>query len=326
MTATVVGRVHSWEATECEAQRPTPVAGHFKNNMVLGAQCDLLFSGMRLADATPTLGWHGGLQGPSIDFREASVHHWLPWAFEPLDPSSVAVSSIGLGAIASGVILGGWSRLLSGTLVVPALRALRLINPGQILSDTTSLWEETTELTLVTPGLRPRTLRFGAPIRTVPTELETSSRRQSATGAVEDLMAWLDLTRDEVADLCGFSLRTSQYWSVGKVPRSGTVRRLFDVHGLLRSLNRAMGANNAQRWLSEPDAEGVRRVDRLREADGVTRLLKEAGKTAFATPQLIRPQSETPDDGEEVDGGLAERADFSGPIVRPRRPPVTGAT
>src|ERR1041385_8157369 len=90
----------------------------------------------------------------------SSERPWIPWAFELAPGHPNAVSSVGLGAIAAGLTLYTAGSVAAGaTPLLPSQRVFRLINPGQISLETTSLWDEAATLVLRTPGLLPRRLR-----------------------------------------------------------------------------------------------------------------------------------------------------------------------
>jgi hypothetical protein len=278
-------------------------------------------------DTTPIL------TNPRFLYRESSALHtrvWMPWAFEPaLGPHRVTVSSLGLGAIASGIVLvaSGATALMS-TELFPAPGVLGLINPGQIVVDTTPLWQEVTELRLVTPGLRPRTLRLAEMPSALlgPRPQRTHQRTIEVREALTDLMRWLHRNRDEVARLCQFSLRASRYWDTGKTPRPGTVRRLFEVHSFVGSLVSALGTQRARTWLDQTGSSGAPRRDELGTDDGLTRLLRESNRLLFRAaplPKLAGPESAEAEIAAEAAAPYEPRASRPQPR-RPRRPPPSG--
>jgi hypothetical protein len=281
--------------------------------------------GFTIAHTTPAISSHVTAGLPNDMGRV-----WLPWAFTPANTSfGIVVSSIGLGAIASGTVLAIGGGVGAGaTTVLPASGVLSLMNPGQITVFTTSLWDEVDEIRLLAPGLLPRMLR----VRETPWEQlsrqKPDPRLSDAVAAIDDLMRWLSLGQDEIADICHFSLRASRYWGSGKtkVPRPTTVRRLHEVHALVGSLVRTVGRQRARDWLDQSGPAGERRLDVLAGDGGVSSLLREASRLLFAeAPRPERPRPESLDAAESARSAEAYAPmESQGPVRRPRRVPHRG--
>lgn len=123
---------------------------------------------------------------------------------------------------------------------------------------------------LETPVLVPRSLR--------------------AVRAVEDLREWLDLTLEDVARLCGFARRSWYHWRAGMDPRPASVRRLFQIYGVVEALIDVLGPERLRAWLREPGDQGWSRSDLLAEPDGPARVLREAGRVLFVgEPPVAEP-------------------------------------
>jgi hypothetical protein len=249
---------------------------------------------------------------------------WIPWAFELSPRHPAAVSSVGLGAIAAGVSLyTAGSVAAEATALLPAQGVFRLVNPGQISVQTTPLWDEAATLILNTPGLLPRMLRVRESVGQLIDPLSRDPRASDASSAMFDLMRWLNRGRDEVADICRFATRTSQYWSTGKKPRPATVRRLFEVHSFVGSLVRALGRSAARRWLEERPTEEGSRLEALATEEGLTDVLREASRFLFA--DRLRGERPRPEaiGAEEAMAPTDELTPVrvTGEPRRPRRPP-----
>jgi hypothetical protein len=307
-----IGTIETWQSSRStDLDESTP--------LVSGRAC--AFEEM---DRTPII------TSPRFVCHESALQTrvWMPWAFEPASgPHRVIVSGIGLGAITSGMLLvgAGATRLVS-TELLPVRGIMSLISPGQILAETTPLWQELTELRLETPGLRPRTLR----LREMPSALVEPRRPDQRTTevleALSDLMGWLQRSRDEVARLCQFSLRASRYWDTGTTPRPRTVRRLFEVHSFVRSLVSAVGTQAARAWLDQTGIGGVPRIEELSTEDGLGRLLRESNLLLFRAaplPDVGGPETTEAQVADEAAAPYAPVASRALPR-RPRRPPPSG--
>jgi hypothetical protein len=148
-------------------------------------------------------------------------------------------------------------------------------------------------------------------------------RAAEASAAVGDLVAWLHRTRDEVAEICGFSVRASHYWVVGKAPRPSTVRRLIELHAFVGSLVGQMGTSRARAWLNGPGVDGQARVDVLRDPEGLTDIVREAAPILFGarrTRERPRPLTLEVEDDVAAAGEFKYR-DLADKVRRPRKPP-----
>jgi hypothetical protein len=139
-----------------------------------------------------------------------------------------------------------------------------------------------------------------------------------------DLMRWLNRSRDEVADICRVSTRTSQYWASGKRPRPATVRRLYEVHSFVGSLVRVLGRGRTRQWLDEEgEQESATRLQVLATDDGLASVIREASPLLFVeAPRGERPRPESLEDEEIAEGSEPfSPARLEGTPRRPRRPP-----
>jgi hypothetical protein len=206
---------------------------------------------------------------------------WRPWAFYPSASPHFVVSSVGMGVMAAGIVLTTSLGGLLGTSVLPARGVFRLMNPGQVIVETTALRDEIDEIRMLAPGLLPRTLR----VREIADPFPTSEPpAREALDAIADIGLWLGRSQKDVAQLCGFSLRASRYWGSGKTssPRPSTVRHLYEVHSFLGSLVRSMGKSAARDWFALPTETGELRLDVLAQEGGMRVLLREASSILFS--------------------------------------------
>jgi hypothetical protein len=321
--AEMIGYVETWHTVAGSCLEGTPVVG-------FGDAGEPPFSvDPPLADPTPLVG------GPTDDWtRRADCQgeaYWMPWVFEPAAEAEVLVSSTGLGANSAGIVLAG-ERLLDQqvTTVLPVAGVYHLINPAQMLVTTTTFFEEADALNLEAPGLLRRSVRVlpdrlrisRSNLTSNPQSPSPPSRAGEALSAVADLSSWLNRGRDEIAEICRFSIRSLQYWAAGKEPQAGKVRRLFEVHVLVASLIRARGRSFAREWLEGPSQRGVPRLELLSTEAGLGETLREASQLLFAEPpQGERPMPELPDEtyDEVTEPSEAPKASTQTSPRRPRR-------
>lgn len=121
--------------------------------------------------------------------------------------------------------------------------------------------------------------------------LSINARSSDSISAVNDLTSWLHMGRADVAALCGFSVRGSYYWSAeATIPRPSSVRRLFEVHSLVKALVQAIGRSGALEWLQGAGAGGDVRLNTLSTNSGPASLVREAAELLFEKP----PREEAP--------------------------------
>lgn len=151
-----------------------------------------------------------------------------------------------------------------------------------------------------------------------------SSRAMEAASAVRDLTGWLNLSREDVAQLCSFSVRASYYWSDGAtVPRPASVRRLFEVHRLVKSLIEGVGRRRALEWLASATPDGTSQLATLARDGGPAKVLRDASELLFATPPVARryPVSEAAEIERDDEFAVSSEPElFAGPAKRRRRP------
>lgn len=98
------------------------------------------------------------------------------------------------------------------------------------------------------PALPTRTAAAEAPAPPVIREPESATSAELE--AVEELRGWLGITYEQVATATGIGLRTVHHWKQsGATPRPRTVRLLWRLHALVHSVRRALGPDDALRWL-----------------------------------------------------------------------------
>lgn len=322
-----VGRVESWQSESGHYLEGTPFVSKFVESVPWGPKSGSVgwLRDTPTPESTPVLGTTPRVSTVSGNWLAERV--WMPWTFEPVVGYGVAVSSVGLGAIASGInLIAAGSLAIGSTEVLPAVGVFPLINPSQITMNTTSLWDEAGAIRLLTPGLRPRTLRIRESIADLLTLRNIDPRASDAISAVSDLMRWLNRGRDEVADICRFSLRSSHYWATGKTPRPTTVRRLYEVHGFVASLVHALGRLRAREWLEESSGGFASRLQLLATEEGIATILREASPILFAEQRpLERPRPEPVEAAEAAAAaGEYDPGRFRGEPRRPRRTPADG--
>ena len=146
----------------------------------------------------------------------------------------------------------------------------------------------------------------------------TPSPAQAALAAVSDIQRWLAIGQDQVAALAGYAPRSVRNWREGMDPYPATVRRLFDLHALLGSLDRAMGTERARLWLADAGPAGISRRERLEDDEGLRSMIAEASTTLFEAPTVAPLHALDFEEEEQRD--VAPRPDaFSGPVRRVRR-------
>ena len=146
----------------------------------------------------------------------------------------------------------------------------------------------------------------------------TRSPAQVALGAVSDIQRWLAVGQDQVAALAGYAPRSVKNWREGMDPYPATVRRLFDLHALLRALSQSLGTEGVRLWLADAGSAGVSRRERLGDDAGLRSVIAEASTTLFEPPTVAPVHAL--DFDEEAERGVMSRPDaFSGPVRRVRR-------
>ncbi len=117
-----------------------------------------------------------------------------------------------------------------------------------------------------------------------PFQSESLSPAKRALAAVLDVQTWLEIGRDDVAHLAGYSPRSIRNWQAGMDPYPATVRRLYDIHALVGSLEQRLGSAGARVWLSDTTTAGRTRRDLLGEEGGLQILISEASTILFEQP------------------------------------------
>jgi hypothetical protein len=289
--------------------------------------------GFLMFDPTPT---YTVFTGGWVNAPEVTGWLWMPWSFVgKATGARSTVPALGFGAVIVGAsFTTGSMSAASSTSVLPTRRVIRMIDPAEFMGQSTPLAGETLDLLrLVTPGRRPHIFPLhgqvhgvlGIPERqigttpSIPIVDPLEPRSEEARLAVADLVNWLSRSRDDVARLCGFSLRASRYWDAGTIPRPSTVRHLFDVHSFLGSLVRSVGVGAARAWFNQADATGTPRLEQLKSPDRIGSLLRDANRTLFVgAPQraLAKPERHE----AEVEEIFAEAHRPVERRVAPRRP------
>lgn len=163
-----------------------------------------------------------------------------------------------------------------------------------------------------------------------PKEAGRETRASSdALAALGDVMQWLSINQADAAALANVAPRSIPNWRDGRKPRPASVRKLFGVHALLRSLTARLGPDETLCWVQDTLSDGRRRLDVLADEDGVAVLLRDARPFLFPTPR--RHVLSTIDDNDDEDGPVEDghhehskpvaALDFGGEVRRARRIP-----
>jgi hypothetical protein len=269
---------------------------------------------------TGQFAWHVfRFSGQRVPLESTSSYHgieWLPWTFRSYDTEvNVSFNRVGLvsgGADAYGPLTDDMTELM------PMPSTYQLINVGHPDLPITSLRDENLIVTLLVPGLVPRQLRIKQESELFRNIGGMSPNASSAIGAIRELGKWLNVSQDEVSEVCRFSVRAAQYWSQGTTPRPITVRRLFEVHALVRALHKSMGRRATLEWLQTPDVNGISRLEVLAQRDGPAEVARAAGSFLFVEPLREQPYIEGLEDvaGPDEDGVDSPAIDFRGHVGR----------
>jgi len=143
-------------------------------------------------------------------------------------------------------------------------------------------------LNVVVSEFDQRTLRFSGVVDSPNVEPAIHPRRREALHAIEELMDWLDMSLDDVARLCGVSPRALLYWRRRTTPHASTVRHLFEVHSLVRSLVGRVGLLEAREWLGQRSQGAETRLELLGRQDAMSLVLREASPLLFS--EQARPR------------------------------------
>jgi hypothetical protein len=313
---TAVGTLEAWDQRIGGYLEPTPsiyllgsISGVTARNEI---SCDLTAG----RDFTPLIGPRRN--SLRFGFTPMQGELTVPWVFRPARTVQGIISSTGLGATASGFVLAGAPAIASvSTAIHPSRAALLLIQREQSTSHWTSLWYEPNALRVLAPGLEPRTIYVSQGARDAVTQ---SSAAFAARQAVEDLMRWLRMTPEEVADLCGFAKRSFHNWIAGMQPRPNTVRKLHDVHALVAALIQRLGPDRTILWLSEPLSGGRTRLGKMRD-ERVQSVIRDARGFLFASPPRVkRPAPERDQSVIDAEEPQPVGGHVLGAPHRPRRP------
>ncbi len=134
------------------------------------------------------------------------------------------------------------------------------------------------------------------------TNLESLGQEQAVISeplnAFNDLVKWLEASKEEISDLVGVGHKTPYYWQRGGVPRAATVRRLYQTHALFNSMVRRLGEDGFRQWLT---LEDLGRRERL--FSGETDFLqREAHDILFKrTRPRARPGTWLPDEDDDAE-------------------------
>jgi hypothetical protein len=109
-----------------------------------------------------------------------------------------------------------------------------------------------------------------------------TDRRVESLRAFGELEHWLQMPAEAVATIAEVAPRTLAYWRSGATtPHASKVRRLFQIHSLVRSLIDLMGVAETQSWLTHRNASSLSRLEQLGEPDGPAQVLREASSILF---------------------------------------------
>lgn len=151
----------------------------------------------------------------------------------------------------------------------------------------------------------------------------TDTSVRQALEAITEIKGWLNFTLDEAASLCNVSVRAVQYWQNGttQIVRPRTVRKLFQVHGVVQMLVEKLGREKAYQWLNMPSKTGTDRLEVLSHEEGAPILLREAAANLFeGAPRPERPILEQELEPELDLGSIEDSNQLKGDEVKVRRP------
>lgn len=141
-----------------------------------------------------------------------------------------------------------------------------------------------------------------------------------ALDAVRELQEWLGYTERDVARAAGFARRSLAYWRSGKGVYPKTVRRLFELHAVVRGLVERLGVSHAAVWLSQPSAADPRRTRQevlVSGQEGIHEVLSQARPILFS----IVPTEQLGPEFEELELE-ADSVSSASPVSRPSGPPI----
>lgn len=208
---------------------------------------------------------------------------------------------------------------------------MRVTGPGNILGLTlSSCRSENVTLVQSSGGVlqgshAARNVSQQSPLRSSAQEQRngTDSSVGQAIRAITEIKSWLNLNLDEAVSLCNLSVRTTQYWENGttKSVRPRTVRKLFQVHGVVQMLVEKWGIEQARQWLNMPSSTGRCRLEVLADNEGAQILLREAGTNLFeVAPRPERPILELELQSEVDLDAFEHRTQSNSSQVKVRRP------
>lgn len=129
--------------------------------------------------------------------------------------------------------------------------------------------------------------------------LQAPSEVHPSLEAVKELCEWLGQTEEEVAELAGFAVRSIANWRRGRRPYPATVRRLRQIHALVRALIDLLGVSRTRLWLFEKGSASVStRLELLRTDAGLATVVDEAAGMLYERPHV----------GERMEAEFSEHA------------------
>lgn len=186
-----------------------------------------------------------------------------------------------------------WSGLVLGGLSVGASWALQVTPPsrGQGDIDISSTFSPALAR-LVAWNVGPAAL----PLARLSGPNDRSALALEAIGRIRGL---LGLSEERAASLVSIARGSVRNWRTGEsTPYPATVRRLFEIDGVLAAADRALGPR-LQLWLQAPGDDGRPRLETIQREDGPASLSREISELVFTNrlPSLLPTIADFDDDG-----------------------------
>ena len=189
----------------------------------------------------------------------------------------------------SGLVLGGLT-LAAATWalqVTPPSRAEDVVDGSSTVSPTVAR--------VVAWNVSPATLPL---VR----DAGLNDRSALALDAMSRVRGLLGLSEERAASLVSIARGSVRNWRTGdSTPYPATVRRLFEIDGVLTAADRTLGPG-LQLWLQAPGPDGTPRIETIEREDGPASLSREISELVFKNrgPSLL-PTGADFDDEDPTD-------------------------
>ncbi|MGW8504896.1 hypothetical protein [Streptomyces sp. CLCI03] len=122
---------------------------------------------------------------------------------------------------------------------------------------------------------------------------------ERALVAVGELSSWLNLPEERIAELGGFSRRSTSNWRAGGGVYPKTVRGLFEIHSVVKSVVSGMGLGAALLWLQQPNVSGeCSRLEELASEKGRRSISAEIQTLILSPVPVVERASFEPESNE----------------------------